>query len=389
MQTVWVKHCREIPEELWKRCFIPPVEGLWMYEALEKSNPHQQFEYFYGLILNNGNPVGIAPAFVYDVPLDLVAPPWIANLLQSTVGRFLSWVRYQRTLFLGSPCTDEGTVGLLPGIDMHAAVQCVHEALQVLGRQKQVSMIVWKDVPEASAPIMDVLLSKHRIFKIPSYPGTHLDAPGDSFSAYLTRLNAKRRYNLAKKLRKGRQAGSYQVSVLHEPDEKTIDELFGLFSQTYQRSDTKFEKLTPHFFHHVALHEGSDFIILRDQSTSKAAAFMLCFRIGERIINKFVGFDYALGDERYLYFLLWEAFVDWACTHQPAELRSGQTAYGAKIDLGHKLVPLYNYCHHRNPLMHKIFKAISKTITWETLDEDLEIYLKAHTSAIWHDKRNF
>jgi hypothetical protein len=35
-------------------------------------------------------------------------------------------------------------------------------------------------------------------------------------------------------------------------------------------------------------------------------------------------------------------------------IQSGQTAYAPKIEMGHRLVPLTNYCHHRSILLHAI-----------------------------------
>jgi hypothetical protein len=50
----------------------------------------------------------------------------------------------------------------------------------------------------------------------------------------------------------------------------------------------------------------------------------------------------------------------------------------AKLDLGHKLVPLTNYCMHRNPFIHHLFSFAARYISWSTLDDDLKIYLRAH-----------
>jgi uncharacterized membrane protein len=62
-------------------------------------------------------------------------------------------------------------------------------------------------------------------------------------------------------------------------------------------------------------------------------------------------------------------------------IQSGQTGYAPKIETGHSLVPLTNYCLHRNPLVHLVYRAIAKTISWRTLDEDLARFLKAHPEA--------
>jgi len=41
-------------------------------------------------------------------------------------------------------------------------------------------------------------------------------------------------------------------------------------------------------------------------------------------------------------------------------------------------MPLYNYGRHLNPVMHWIYKKVAAGITWQSLDEDLARFLKAH-----------
>jgi hypothetical protein len=62
----------------------------------------------------------------------------------------------------------------------------------------------------------------------------------------------------------------------------------------------------------------------------------------------------------------------------PKTIQSGQTAYPAKIETGHELVHLTNFCKHRNRFMHKIYKKVASLVNWDTLDPDLAVYLKAY-----------
>jgi hypothetical protein len=38
-------------------------------------------------------------------------------------------------------------------------------------------------------------------------------------------------------------------------------------------------------------------------------------------------------------------------------------------------VPLYNVFHHEQPLVHAVFRAIGRRVTWRSLDPDLAAYL--------------
>src|SRR6516162_11023456 len=111
IEVRWVNSVHDAPRQDWEACFPPPLEGWWWYAALEKSGLEAQFQFAYGLVESAGRLLAIAPVFVMDVPIDLVAPPLVAKALQAA-GAVVKRLRYQRTLFIGSACSDEGTVGL-------------------------------------------------------------------------------------------------------------------------------------------------------------------------------------------------------------------------------------------------------------------------------------
>lgn len=105
---------------------------------------------------------------------------------------------------------------------------------------------------------------------------------------------------------------------------------------------------------------------------------MLCFHLDDHVINKFIGIDYEAPRDWFIYFRLWIEFVNWSYKIGAKTIQSGQTAYPAKIETGHQLIPLTNFCKHRNILIHKIYKKIAGFVNWDTLDHDLAIYLKAY-----------
>jgi predicted N-acyltransferase len=165
---------------------------------------------------------------------------------------------------------------------------------------------------------------------------------------------------------------------MRQPDAATLDELFALFWQTYERATTQFERLNRQFFSEIAAAEVASFIVLRAPASGRAVAFMLCFEFEGRLVNKFIGIDYQRPREWLLYFRLWDAALDHALASGARSIQSGQTGYRPKIDLGHRLVALTNYCAHRNPLLHLIYAAIARKIDWPTLDPALAAALAAH-----------
>lgn len=369
-EVEFLSKASQIPADLWDICFQPPVEGRWWYEALEQSGIGDQFTFLYGLIKHLGCPTGIAPAFVMDVPVEEVAPQEFLRLLR-LMGKIVPSVLRQRTLFLGSPILDEGRVGLISDANRRDALLALQTALEAKAAELHASLIVWKDFPESASADMSWLSRRRRLFRIVSLPNTLLELPSRRKEDYFAALKRSRRYNLKSKLKRSREQVALSVEVIQHPDPKTLDKIFGLFWQTYEKSPSKFERLSRKFFEVFAEKEAALFVILREEVTGQMVAFRLCFAKGERLVNLYIGMDYSRPKEWLLFFRLWEAAVDVALARGFKEIVSGRSSYDVKIETGHKLVPLNNYCHHRNVLLHAIYRVAAHQVDWASLDEAL------------------
>ncbi len=367
----------EIGGDLWAACFPPPLEGRWWYHALERGGLEDQFTFFYALVEEAGRPVGIAPAFLMDMDIALVLPAAVLPLFR-LAGRVWPAALYQRTLFVGSPCSDEGTVGLLPGVDRRAALLVLQQAFEAECRRRRASMLVWKDVPQAGADDMAWLSGHARLFPATSFPGAEADLPGPDKAAFYAALKGSRRYSLNRKLKRSRQLADLRAEVVRQPDAALLRQIFALFWQTFERATTRFETLTPAVFEALSVLPESHFMLLRHPDDGRPVAFMLCFVQGDHVINKFIGLDYACPRDWSLYFRLWDEVVGWASGLGARVIQSGQTSYRAKVDMGHRLVPLTNYCRHVNPLIHWVYGKVAASIGWASLDEDLATYLKTY-----------
>ncbi len=376
----WLKSEADIPIDLWTKCFAPPLEGRWWYSVLENSGLEDQFKFSYGLLSRDKEPIGIVPVFLNNVPIELVAPDTIAAGLR-IVSKIIPACGYQRTLFVGSPCADEGTVGLISGISLNEVAEFIHAQVIKQAAIMQAPMIVWKDFPQSDEAALDKLCEKGKVFnkafKMVSYPGTVVKLGEASMESYLKGLKSSRRHNLLKKLKRSKEKFPFNVSVIQNPDPDTLNEIFTLFWATYEHGKTKFERLNKQFFSLISAQKESYYVLLHDPQNGKIVAFMLCFLLGERIFNKFIGLDYAIAREANLYFRLWEAALEWTVSCGVKELQSGQTGYRFKIDTGNTLIPLFNYCQNRNPFINMIYAQVARTISWQSLDEDLRVFLAA------------
>jgi len=367
----------EIDESLWHKCFPPPLEGRFWYQTMETCGLEDQFTFHYALIRIGGEAVGIVPCFIHNVPIALVAPAPVAFAL-NMLSKVFPRVGYQRTFFVGSPCSDEGTIGLVPGVALADLADEIGRAVQVEARKWRAPMIVFKDFPAGSFAALDGLREQGGFFRVVSYPGTMAVLPVPDKEAYLQSLAHTQRHNLRKKLRRSRELLELETSVVARPSVRELDEIMGLFLQTYEKGRTKFERLDRRFFERIGEQAPARFILQREKSTGRLVTFMLVFVDGGRMTNKFIGIDYQRAGKTFLYFRLFDAALDFAYANGAGELQSGQTGYRAKLDLGHRLVPLFNLVRHANPLVNIVFRAIGARVTWRSLDPDLATYLRAH-----------
>ena len=376
IKVEWVNSEADIPAALWETCFQAPFEGRWWYAALEKSGLEDQFSFMYGVVYEDDKAVAIAPAFVMNVPIRLVVPPALLPAV-NVLGKIIPSLLYQRTFFIGSPCSDEGRIGLINVENVAARLLAINQAMQAQADQLQAPMRVWKDFSNVHQADFTSILKPEGLFQLISFPSTEVKLEGTNFQSYLSALKSSRRSKLNKKLKQAANA-PVEVEVLQQPNAQNMDEIFNLFWQTYEKGDTKFERLNRQFFDLISAQEHSYYVILREQKTKKILAFMLCFKLGEHVINKFIGIDYSQPKEWFLYFRLWEAAVEWTYSVGARSIQSGQTGYAPKIELGNDMIALTNYCKHKNPLVHWIYAKIASTVNWNTLDEDLAIFVKAY-----------
>lgn len=372
----WFQSVEDIPKGLWADFFPAPYEGKWWFASLELAELESQFKFFYGLITYDDKPVAIAPAFLMDVPIGLVIPPALLPIF-NFLGKIFPSILYQRTFFIGSPCSDEGRIGHIENANLKEIFAKINSEMTAKAEELGASMRVWKDFTLEQRSGLKHMADNDDMFHLVSFPGTHLDLIGTNKNDYYESLKQSRRHNLKKKIKKGSAAPVF-VEVIQNPNKKVMDEVFTLFWQTYEKGDTKFEQLNQKFFDEISRYENAHYVVMRHKESKKMVAFMLCFKLGNHVINKFIGIDYSQPKEWFLYFSLWDAVVEWCYVVGAHSIQSGQTGYQAKILMGNSLVELSNYCRHKNPFVNFIYRMVAKTISWETLDSDLAQFIKAH-----------
>jgi hypothetical protein len=382
LEIVWHRRSADIPETVWRACFAPPHEGRFWFSALEAAGIDDQFSFYFGLLREGGAPIGIVPAFVFDLPLALVLPDAAGRVASWMQGSSLRKLARIRTFFIGNVAGEEGHVGLNARYRLDGVAAEIHAAARKQATMAEAGLLVWKDFPDSDRGALDALLARERAFRMPSYPGTRIALLPGGYEACLASMPTQHRHKMRKKLRRGAEMLPLTTSVLRKPTAAQLQELFALYEQTYRRGTTKFERLTLNFFADIAQFDGATFVVLHYPQSGRMVGFMLLFDLGERVINQFIGIDYESAQGAYTYFRLFAAAYDWACTTRARVMQSGQTGYMAKLESGHTLVPLWNYCEHRNAAVNWMFRKVAGRITWHTLDEQLREWLSAYPSAL-------
>lgn len=368
---------KQIPDDLWPLCFTPHQEGRWWLRLIENAGVEQQFKIFYALLRQNGEPAGIVPLFVMELPLEFIIPDSMVPAL-AWIGKMLPNLSQPQILFVGSPCADEGMMGFTPSVDRRQALLLLQCEFEREARKRRTMMVLWKDFPQSWDADFAWLCQQAGLFRMTSFPGTVVDLAAGSKDAYIAGLRKTQRYNRRKKLQVSEESFDADVEVLQRPDAATLQVIYALFSRTRDRAKTQFERLDRRFFDYAAQQPFAHFILLREKASRDIVAFMLCFDLGGLVINKYVGMDYDRPRNWSLLFRLVEAAIDWTLARGGKALQSGQTGYSAKLRQGHRLVPLTNYGKQLNPVFHWLAKMVTRNVRWATLDEDLAEYVKAH-----------
>jgi hypothetical protein len=377
LTVTFVNSVAEIPAELETDGFPMPSEGRWLYRALEQSGLEDQFTFLYALVYERGAPVAAAPLFVMDVPMERVCPEKLLKTLR-TIACVLPSVLFQRTLFVGSPGAAQGSIGIRAEASRRAVLFALQSSIEKKARDLKAELIIWRDMPVSVVQDLEWLTERSRLFRAPSLPSTIVRFPSARKADYLGQLKACHRGALKRKLRRSAALVDVTVQIVQHPAPALLDEMIGLFRQTYLRARTKFEDLNRAWFEKISELPTTYFLLLREKQTGIMLAVTACFDGGSMLIARHVGFDYEKPRPWMLYFRLWDALVDWALSRGFTSILTGATSYSAKIETGHELIPLFNYIWHRNPVIHAIYRAVAQKLDWAKLDQGLAKFLKAH-----------
>ena len=345
----------QIEQSAWTAVFADMAEGYAFYKTLEESNL-QEFSFLYVLIYENETLVLIAPIFISDFNLDIVVEGFSKRIIHN-LRKFFPQFLIFKTLFCGSPFGEHGVIGISPSAHSPNLLKKLTQILTTIGKEKNISLIMFKDFLQKDLSTLS-LLTPEKFFVADSFPCIVVNLPFSSMEEYLASLSKNTRKDLRRKLK---ETSNIEVKVVNQI-ESVIDEIYQLYLNTYNAGEVKFEKLTKEFFLNISRNMSSTTRFFLYYVEGKLCAFNLCLLHQDTLIDKFIGFDYALARKYHLYFYSWYYNVEWCLKNSVRHYQVGQTDYQPKLKLGGKAIPLYVFLKHRNRLINCILKLLAKVL---------------------------
>ena len=360
----------EIAATDWDRC-LPGQAENWAYyracEACEAPSPHPR-----AVSLScDGRIVAVAPLFALHYRLDSSLNGWprrLTNALERASGGMLSL----HLLGIGSPYAERCHLGFDTGLsqdDRITALTAILHAIQAYARDAKVSVTIIKDLDETQASSLHAGLAAVGYARMTSLPLAVLTLP-ETEAAYLTSLGKSRRREIRRKLNK---CAEITVETVHDISAIAAD-ISQLYESTREHSQSDygdFEVLPAGFFREISQLGPERIAFKLYRNAGSLIAFNLLLLQPDRVIDKFIGINYALARPRDLYLLSWMENVRHALQHGIRCLQTGQTAYRRKLELGSHLQPCVVYFRHRSAALHLLLSLFSRWLALDRNDPDL------------------
>jgi predicted N-acyltransferase len=354
--------------DAWNRLFPHELEDHQYLHAIERADI-AGFRYLYFAVREDDRLLAAVPAFVTDYRLDTTVQGGLRRVTE-TLAKFFPRLLRIPMLSLGSPVTERCRVGFAPDStpEQHAAwLDAILSHMETVAAKEKFGMLAVKDAP-LDEPVWQQVCPRHGLRALPGLPGATLDVPWSDVDGYLDSLGASTRKDLRRKWR----AGAALKIEWHTDLAGIAEDVQRLYRETLARADLSFEELTPAYFENV-LHgmPGRAFCVTYSEG-ERRLAFNLVLRDSERLLDKFLGMDYAAMDRYNLYHVSWLENIRFCIEHGIGVYESGQGLHGEKRRLGSALHANALWYRHRNRFADGVFARFEKLASLDRLDRDTE-----------------
>jgi len=363
LRTEIITDITRISPEEWSRVYPQICESYHFFKTLQESGL-EQFEWHYILVYDAGELVGVAPCFLMHYPLDTTIQGPIKSVLLKIKKRSPNFMEL-RVLVCGLPM-GQGRIGVVR--DAGAVVQAICRAMESLAASRKISILGFKDFGLRECEWLDVLQAEG-YYKFESMPSTEMAVPYRFFDEYVKTLNRVSRDGLKRKLKEIDRAAPLPMEIREHLSEDELDQVYALYTQTLLRhGEMSFEIMTKDFFRRLSGNMPAQTRYFLWRLNGRIVAFALCLVSAERMIDYYLGFDYALAHDLHLYFTRFRDLMKWCIENKIPVYEMGNTGYEAKRRLGFEFVRLFVYAKHLNKFVNPFFHLLCRCLRPENFD---------------------
>lgn len=346
----------EIGRDAWTAC-QNGLEGYDYYRAVERSGiPGFAFRYI--ALRLAGEIRAVAPVFLCDYPL-AEALDGLPGRIVGCLARLMPSLLTLRLCALGSPVSEGCEVGFAhdaDGLETACLTSRLIDALELVGRQERAQVIAVKDLPDGNETLK-LCLARRGFHAVPSLPTATLALPYASFDDYLASFGRATRKDLKRKMRSLADLRIEKVDHLGT----LLPLIEDLYAQTWERSDLRLERLPAAYFSEVLAAMPGRAVCFLYWQGPRLVAFNLVLVDGERMIDKYLGMDYAVARDLNLYFVSWLTNVRHCIETGIRRFQSGQSCTELKLRLHSRLTSNTLHFRHRNPLVQTVLGWLSRS----------------------------
>lgn len=343
----------DVPRQDWESVFPKVLENYDFFKTLDESC-FEQFAFFYIVVYDGLTPIGAATCFTMRFPLD-IAVTGPLKLFFGLIKKVLPKAFAPKVVMCGLPM-GQGRIGIVG--EQCRILEAISDCLERVAQQEKASMIIFKDFNGDYDRMLAPLLGKG-FSVVESLPSTDMGIGFANFEDYLKTLSRSSRENLKRNLRKADALAKIDLEIKDRLGEDELAEVYALYLQTYNRQEIGLEKLPMDFFRNISKNMPRQTKYFLWRIEGKIATFALCLVSGEHFIDYYLGFDYAIVNEYYLYFVRFRGLMRWCIACGIKKYEMGVTSYEAKRRMGFDFIRLYFYMRHCNRLFNCFFGIVS------------------------------
>ncbi len=351
----------------WNGLFPRELEDHAYLRAIEDSRlPGFRFVYF--AVRDGERLLAAVPAFLTDYRLDTTVQGGLRRVTEAVARRLPRLMRIPM-LALGSPVTERCRAGFDPAAspDQRAAwLDAILMRMETFAAERRLGMLAVKDAPAADDALWRRVCPRRGLRALPGLPGATLDLPWHDVDGYLASLGAATRKDLR---RKWREASGLKIEWRTDLD-GIVDDVHRLYRATLANADLSFEELTPAYFENVLAYMPGRAYCVTYSENGALLAFNLVLRDRDRLLDKFLGMDYAARERYNLYHVSWMENVRHCIEHRIPLYESGQGLHREKTRLGSRLHANSLWYRHRNRFLDGVFARVERLARLDRLEPE-------------------